>query len=68
MAKQTCDFCGAEVVWTDDQHALDLSLRLRGLGGLGVTCEACDERIVELAIADMEQHEREEAEDGPPYH
>lgn len=63
MSEQTCDFCGAAVNWTEHQIRLDLQLRARGLGGLGVTCNACDDRIVELAIAEEEAHRRREAEE-----
>jgi hypothetical protein len=57
---QPCDFCGAPVVWTPEQINLDLSLKLQGsphCTGLGVMCDACDEKQIAIATADMERED-----------
>lgn len=57
---QPCDFCGGPVVWTPEQVALDLTLRFRGsphCTGLGVMCDACDDKIIAQTIADMERED-----------
>jgi hypothetical protein len=60
---QPCEFCGAPVVWTPEQINLDLCLKLRGsphCTGLGVMCDACDDKVIALAIAEMERDAMEE--------
>ncbi|RYG88638.1 MAG: hypothetical protein EON59_03825 [Alphaproteobacteria bacterium] len=68
---QPCDFCGAPVMWTEEQKALDQALVLHGKGfctGLGVMCDACGDREIANVLAEMEREDaliaEEERGDG----
>jgi len=63
---QPCDFCGAPVVWTPSQVQLDLSLKLLGsphCTGLGVMCDDCDNRQIEIYQREEAELEEREAEE-----
>jgi hypothetical protein len=67
---QPCDFCGAPVIWTPEQVQLDLSLKLRGspfCTGLGVMCDACDDKQIASAIADLEREDARAAAEDDDY-
>ena len=53
MSGQTCDFCGTAFEWTPERVALDQHLRLFSTfcTGLGAMCDACDDKQIQLAIA-----------------
>ncbi len=62
MADRSCDFCGEPVIWTAEHERLDLSLRLMG-SGLGLCCDACGDKQIEIFKREYAEEEARIAAD-----